>query len=401
MAAQRSGPLCGGRVVAPLASSRNLAKDASVMTIAPGLLPEGLRDRLPPQAEAASRLMHRVIVAIGGHGYERVSPPLAEFEEQLVARLKSARSQELMRFVDPVSQRTLALRPDITAQVGRIASTRLAHRPRPLRLAYGGPVLKLRATQLRPERELSQAGAELIGSDSVAAVSEVLSVAIEALEAAGVGAIGVDLTLPDLVETLAAGAMPLPSGRIDAVRDLLDAKDAGGLAALGAESYLPFIAAAGPIDAALARLRALDRSRALDTRLAGVEKVAAAVASRATVTLDPTERHGFEYQSWIGFSLFGEGVRGEIGRGGSYTILHPDGREEAAVGFSLYLDPLVDAGLGQVKRRRLFLPLGHDAVAARALRHEGWTTVAALSDREDADTLGCTHELVGAEPQPL
>ena len=60
------------------------------MTIAPGLLPEGLRDRLPPEAEAASRLMHRVIVAIGRHGYARVSPPLAEFEESLVGRLKSS-----------------------------------------------------------------------------------------------------------------------------------------------------------------------------------------------------------------------------------------------------------------------------------------------------------------------
>ena len=88
------------------------------MSIAPGLLPEGLRDRLPPQAEALSRLLHRVIVAIGKHGYARVSPPLAEFEEGLVGQLKSAGSRDLLRFVDPVSQRTLALRPDIT-EIGR------------------------------------------------------------------------------------------------------------------------------------------------------------------------------------------------------------------------------------------------------------------------------------------
>ena len=107
------------------------------MSLAPGLLPEGLRDRLPPQAEAASRLMHRVIVAIGRHGYARVMPPLAEFEESLVGRLKSSRAQDLLRMVDPVSQRMLALRPDITAQIGRIAATRMGHEPRPLLLAYG------------------------------------------------------------------------------------------------------------------------------------------------------------------------------------------------------------------------------------------------------------------------
>lgn len=369
-----------------------------MMSIAPGLLPEGLRDRLPPQAEAASRLLHRVIVAIGMHGYDRVSPPLAEFEEGLLARLKRTRAQDLLRFVDPVSQRTLALRPDITAQVGRIAATRMGHRARPLRLAYGGPVLKLRATQLRPERELIQAGAELIGSDGVAAVIEVLLVAIEALEVAGVTGITIDLTLPDLVETLAAGAMPLPGERIDAVRDLLDAKDAGGLAALGAEAYLPFISAAGPVMPALERLRGID---ALASRLDAVEAIVAAIGDRAALTLDPTERHGFEYQSWIGFSLFGRGLSGEIGRGGTYTLVHPDGREEAAVGFSLYIDPLVDAGLGVVERRRLFVPEGSDPAATAKLRAEGWTTIAALSDVDEPAALGCTHRLVAGKPVPV
>jgi ATP phosphoribosyltransferase regulatory subunit len=374
------------------------------MSIAPGLLPVGLRDRLPPQAEAASRLMHRVIVAIGRHGYERVLPPLAEFEESLVGRLKFARSQDLLRMVDPVSQRMLALRPDITAQIGRIAVTRLGHSPRPLRLAYGGQVIKLRATQLRPERELAQAGAELIGNDGIAAVIEVVQVALDALTAAGVTSITVDLTLPDLVETLAVGPMPIAQEHIAVVRTMLDAKDWGGLSAAGAEAYLPLLSAAGPIATALARLRALAQPEVLDRRLAGIEAIAAAVGDRATLTLDPTERHGFEYQSWIGFSLFGHGpngetLSGEIGRGGSYTILHADGREEPAVGFSLYLDPLVDVGLGFEPSRRVFLPLGHDPAAAARLRGEGWTTVAALSDADTPDT--CTHRLEGSEPVKL
>lgn len=371
------------------------------MTITPGLLPEGLRDRLPPQAEAASRLLHWVIVAIGKHGYERVAPPLAEFEDSLVSRLKRTRVQDLLRVVDPVSQRTLAFRPDITAQVGRIAVTRMGHRARPLRLAYGGQVLKLRATQLRPERELIQAGAELIGSDAVAAVIEVLDVAIKALEVAGVEGITIDLTLPDLVETLAQGPLPLAPERVSEVRDMLDAKDAGRLAALGAEAYLPFISAAGPIAPALERLRGLGLAGALGGRLDAIEAIATSIGARATLTLDPTERHGFEYQSWIGFSLFGRGLSGEIGRGGSYTVLHPDGREEAAVGFSLYIDPLVDAGLGVAERRHVFLPVGTDPSLGAALRADGWTTIAALSDADDPAALGCTHRLIGTEPKPL
>ena len=94
--------------------------------IPPSLLPEGLSDRLPPQAEASARLARRVLDTVATHGYERVMPPLAEFEDTLAQRLKSMRAQDLVRAVDPVSQRSLALRPDMTAQVGRIAATRLA-----------------------------------------------------------------------------------------------------------------------------------------------------------------------------------------------------------------------------------------------------------------------------------
>jgi len=370
------------------------------MTLAPGLLPIGLRDRLPPQAEAASRLLHRVIVAIGRHGYERVAPPLAEFEDELVGRLKRTRPQDLFRFVDPASQRSLALRPDMTAQVGRIAATRMGHRPRPLRLAYGGQVMKLRASQLRPERELIQTGAELIGSDSVLATIELLSVAIEALETAGVRGITVDLTLPDLIETLAAGPLPLDADRLAEVRTMLDAKDAGGITGLGATDYLPLVSAAGPAARALPMLRQLGLDN-LTRRLDAVATILERLGDRATFTLDPTERHGFEYQSWIGFSLFGEGLSGEIGRGGTYTILHADGREEAAIGFSLYIDPLVDAGLGTEPRRRVFVPLGTDEGTAARLRGDGWTTIAALAETDDAATLGCSHRLEGGVPVAL
>ena len=112
------------------------------------------------------------------------------------------------------------------------------------------------------------------------------------------------------------------------------------------------------------------------------------------VTLDPTERHGFEYQSWIGFSIFAEGIRGEVGRGGSYTV----GGGEAAVGFSLYVDGLVDAGLGIVARRRLWLPRDTAPATGARLRSEGWATVAALSD--EAPT-GCTHRWNGVEAVPI
>src|SRR3546814_12315763 len=128
-------------------------------------------------------------------------------------------------------------------------------------------------------------------------------------------------------------------------------------------------------------------------------------ATRTEHTLSPhdslpfSERHGCEYQTWFGFSLFAEGFVGEIGRGGTYRIAHPDGRQEPAIGFSLYPDPLIDAGFGDKEKKRLFLPLGADASRGAELRKAGWRTVAALSDSDDGIALGCSHVLDGKEPK--
>jgi ATP phosphoribosyltransferase regulatory subunit len=183
------------------------------------------------------------------------------------------------------------------------------------------------------------------------------------------------------------------------VRRELDAKDAGGLVAAGGEAYLPLLAAIGPFEPALARLAALDAGGALASRIAALRELAARLEDRARLTLDPSERHGFEYQTWFGFTLYAEGVAGALGRGGTYRIL---GSDEAATGFSLYPDALIDAtGAGEARRDTLFLPLGHDAEAAARLRAVGWRTVAALDQGNEPRALGCTHRLEGKEPVAL
>lgn len=364
------------------------------MTESSDMLPEGLKDMLPPQAGAAAALTRVFGEVLAGHGYDRVSPPLVEFERSLAHRMQGVDNHMMARFVDPGSKRTMAVRSDITVQVGRVATTVLADAPRPLRLSYAGQVLRLASDQLNPERERLQIGAELIGYDNVAAAQEILCLAVETLEAAGVGGITVDLTLPDLVDTLAASAFPLAKDKIADVRRELDTKDAGGLAALGADEYLPLLFAMGEFADAIVKLEAVDAGGALASRIAGLKAVAAALPDSVTVTLDPTERHGFEYQSWFGFSLYAPGISGPLGRGGSYAI--PDGRggEEVATGFSLYPDPLwVQSAANVARARRLFLPLAHDKARAAALRAEGWCTVAALDGADEAVALGCTHVL--------
>lgn len=363
------------------------------------LLPEGLEDRLPGSAAVAARVTRAIIDVMDGHGYDRVQPPGLEFEKSLASRMAGVQPRRMFRFVDPASLRTLALRSDITPQVGRMAATSLAGAARPLRLCYAGQVVTIKGEGLNPTRERLQLGAELIGNDSVAAAAEVVAMAIEALQAAGATGISIDFTLPDLVDALAEKALPLEPGRIEAVRRELDAKDAGGLAAAGGDAYLPLLYATGPFDEAIQALAAIDGNGVLAGRIAALRQIAARVSGSARLTLDPSERHGFEYQSWFGFTLYAEGVRGSLGRGGSYAILGPEGGpDEPAIGFSLYPDPLIDAlALGEPPRDALFLPLGHDAGAAARLRAVGWRTVAALDDGDEPTALGCTHRLQGTE----
>lgn len=360
------------------------------MNTPPDLLPEGFRDRLPPQAEVAARVSRAMIDVLVSYGYARVAPAMAEFESVLAKHSGDAARNQHLRFTDPVSGHTLALRGDITVQVGRIATTRMKDAQRPLRLAYHGQVLRLRAKQLRPERELTQLGAELVGTDSVAAACEIVGMAIDALKAAGVKDITVDFTLPDLVERLAEKALPLSADKIDAVRSELDMKDAGGLSALGAEAYLPLLAATGPFAEAVEKLRAIDAGGVLASRIHALEAIANKVAGRANVTLDPTERHGFEYQSWFGFTIFAKGYSAALGRGGTYFIKRSNGPAEAATGFSLYPDPLIELAEDSAVQR-LFLPLGTDGSTGAKLRSEGWITVAALVEDDSAALLNCTH----------
>ncbi len=363
------------------------------------LLPEGLEDRLPPSAAAAARVTRAVLDVMDGRGYDRVQPPSIEFEKSLASRMAGISPRRMFRFVDPASLRMMALRSDITPQVGRIAATGLGGAARPLRLCYAGQVVTIKGDGLDPARERLQLGAELIGSDSVAAAGEMVALAVEAASAAGATGISVDFTLPDLVDTLAEKALPLGADKIEAVRRELDAKDAGGLVTAGGEAYLPLLTAMGPFDAAIERLAALDAGGALAERIAALREVAARVAGKARLTLDPSERHGFEYQSWLGFTLYADGLRGALGRGGAYRILATDGSAgEPAIGFSLYPDELID-GLGDagLQRDTLFLPLGHDAAAAERLRAIGWRTIAALSDADDGRSLGCTHRLDNGE----
>lgn len=371
-----------------------------------GLLPAGLEDVLPPLAAHESAVVERLIACFQGQGYDRVKPPLLEFEEALLAGAGAAVAGQTFRLMDPVSQRMMGLRADMTPQVARIATTRLKKAPRPLRLCYGGQVLQVRGSQLRPERQFAQAGVELIGATDETGDAEVVVLAIEALSAIGVEELSVDLNLPPLVGALAAD-LGLASDQVAELRLALDRKDAAAvrdLAGAHAALFQDLLRAAGPVDKALAALAGLklpDAAAREVKHLADVVALIRRAAPHARLTIDPVEHRGFEYQTGISFILFARGVRGELGRGGRYEASGPNGERESSTGFTLFMDTVLRALPAPAPARRIFLPLGTPAEEGRRLRAEGWVTLAGLAAVVDlaaeARRLGCGHLLLDGE----
>ena len=370
------------------------------------LLPQGLRDLLPPDAEAEAEAVGRLIAVLASHGYERVKPPLMEFEENLLAGAGAAMAPETFRLMDPISQRMIGLRADMTTQVARIAGTRLAKAPRPLRLCYAGEALRVRGSDMQPERQIGQVGAELIGSDATAADIEAVTLAAAALSSLGIEGLSVDLTLPTLVPAICRAA-GISSAAQETLRRALDHKDAAAVAASGgkAASVLQkLLAAAGAAAPALKAMAALDlapEAKAERERLAAVAEQLAKAMPSLSITIDPVENCGFEYHTGVSFSFFARSIKTELGRGGRYRTDtdHGQGAGEAATGFTLYTEAVLEAMTPHRPAPRLYMPAGSDAAAASRWRTQGYVTVAGLEPVQDASAearrLGCSHVLDG------
>ena len=362
------------------------------------LLPNGLRDVLPPDAGEEARAVDQLLGIFQANAYDRVEPPLVEFEQSLLDGPGQAVSPQTFRLMDPVSQRMMGVRADITPQIARIAATRLARAPRPLRLSYAGQVLRVRGNQIRPERQFVQVGVELIGTPALGADVEVVVLAAESLSAIGVSEICIDLSLPTLVPAVCR-EIGLEESDAARARLVLDRKDPAALASFDGDVrdlLTRLLDTAGPADRAIASLSALplsDTTKRMCSELEEIVERVAAAAPTLTLTIDPVEFRGMEYQTGVSFTIFTPEVRSEIGRGGRYEL----NTGEVATGFTLFMDVLVRALPPTVVEHLVYLPFGTSPRSGLRVRGEGWRTLQGLSPEQDAEAearrLQCSHLL--------
>ncbi len=366
----------------------------------PALLPAGLRDMLAPEAEIEAAAVETMMATFAAHGYERIKPPLIEFEDGLLAGSGAGMGDQIFRLMDPDTNRMMGVRADITPQIARIATTRLTGVERPLRLSYAGQCLRVRGSQIAPDRQVAQAGIELIGADSLAADAEMVLVGTEALAGLGLTRISVDLTLPRLAPTILDEAKFTGPVRYALLR-ALDRKDVASVAQYGgplAATLTELLLIAGLASAALPRLAGLTltpEAARLCARLADTVGVIQARSPGLKLTIDPLEFRDLPYHTGVCMSVYAPGRHEVLGRGGRYIC----GDSEPATGLTLYPDAVLRAAGTPEGRCRVFLPVGHDHDAATRLRAEGYATVAALDPVEAPNTeamrLRCSHILRG------
>src|SRR5258706_9224482 len=187
-------------------------------------VPPGVQCFVGDEARRRRLIEERVVAVFEGWDYEEIIPPLYDYAEVFAGKALSLKTYS---FVGRDGS-GLALRPDFTSLLAKIAAGRLRDRPAPIRLYYSGEVLRYEPPKAGRQSELHQMGLEHLGGDATAADAEVLAIAAECLDRLGaqswvlaVGHVGVFTGLLPR-----SGLDPDP---IERLRERVEGKDAGGV----------------------------------------------------------------------------------------------------------------------------------------------------------------------------
>lgn len=372
------------------------------------LLPDGMREVLPPHAWSLEYLRRDLLDEFQRWGYELVFPPLLEHLESLLTGTGSDLEAQTFKVVDPHSGRLLGIRADMTPQLARIDAHRL-QRPRPTRLCYSGSVLHTHTQGGDGSRSPWQVGAELFGAAGPESDSEILALMLTTLKRAGATAIQLELGHVGIFRALAQQAH-------------LDAEQEQGLFAALQRKAEPEIAA---------RVQALALPTALQTAFAALPELsggpevllqarqylavggAAALAAidtlqqihtyltlhdpEVTLTFDLAELRGYHYHTGATYAAFAPGFAVELARGGRYDAVGQSfGAARPATGFSTDLHTLLKLRPLQPTPGAIYAPASTDLAlwqVVAQLRQQGQRVLSALAEDGDPKQLGCNQYL--------
>lgn len=306
-----------------------------------------------PRAAARRRTLAEALLAeFERWGYGRIITPAFEYADVLARGLGDDARAAAIRFVEPATGEVVALRPDITPQVARVVATRLSDVGGPIRLCYEGSVLRLQPG-VRGQRELIQAGVELIDAPTPQGDAEVIALSAAALRAAGLRDVVIDLGHVALAKAALASLPPEDRAEVSAH---LAKKDEGALGAIAErlalgraerELLLALPTLWGEPKSVLARARPLPLPAEARAALADLEHVlslAAAEGAGVRFTIDLGEVRGMAYYTGVRFAGYVDGVGDCVLRGGRYDdLVARYGRAARATGFAIDVEAVAQA----------------------------------------------------------
>jgi ATP phosphoribosyltransferase regulatory subunit len=336
-------------------------------------LPAGVRDWLPHELARKREVEQQMRAVFGRWAYEEVQTPMIERFDVLERGLGEETTELLFQFNDRRST-ALALRPEMTTPIARLVSTRMREQRLPLRLAYVAPVFRYyEQPQEGRMRELTQAGAELIGAAGVDADAETLFMAIEAMDAIGLHDAHFDINDARAVDGILAG-VGLDGEAAREAKVALRHRNLVELAKFDRPALLEFGLRRGgkeTIDAARAICRTADSLAALDDLTALLAR-AEALGYADRVAVDFSLLRDLEYYTGLQFEGYVEEIGFSLCGGGRYDSLLPKfGFDVPAVGWIAGVERLLIAlerrGKHVTRRRHRIdvLVAGSDVVAAR------------------------------------
>jgi histidyl-tRNA synthetase len=144
----------------------------------------GMRDLLPEEAETLNRVIAKARETAELYGYREVITPVVEPYELLSAKAGEEIRQRMFTFKD-LGNRTVALRPEFTSSIARLATTALKNEPKPLRTFSMGSIYRYDEPQRGRYREFWQSDFEVIGSNKPEADAEIILLTNSLMKAAG------------------------------------------------------------------------------------------------------------------------------------------------------------------------------------------------------------------------
>ena len=309
-------------------------------------VPPGVQCFVGEEARRRRLVEEKVVAVFEGWDYEEIIPPLFDYADVFAGEALAPKTYSFVGRDGNV----LALRPDFTSLLAKIAAGRLRDRKAPLRLYYSGEVVRYEPVKAGRQSELHQMGLEHLGGDARAADAEVLAIAAECLDRLGASGFVLALGHVGVFNGLVEGS-GLGDERLEALRERVESKDPAGVrrALEGAALPAPTAAALEGLTVMAGGIEILDeasRAFAFCAPAAGAadELQAVAAALRAAglgdrLAVDLGEVRGLDYYTGLVFRVFAPGLGFEVGGGGRYdTLLARFGRPLPAVGFMLGLD---------------------------------------------------------------